>query len=277
MNSQEIHRKTVLITGSSTGIGRSTAILFATRGWNVIATMRNPEKEKGFAKYSNILVEKLDVTKIDTIQTAIRIGIERFGQIDVMVNNAGYGLVGPFEGATDDQVEKQFGTNIGGVFACTKAILPHFRANKSGTIINVSSIGGRLTFPYYSLYNSTKWAVDGFSEGLSYELKQFGIRVKIIEPGAIKTDFYNRSPEFTMSEQTIDYQPEFTKIQKEYLKTEARGSSPEMVANIIYKAATDHSSKLRYKAGMDAHILLFLRKVLPERMSIWIMAKVFGI
>ena len=185
--------KTILITGCSSGIGLSTVQFFAKKGWNVIATMRSPEKETELNLLSNVLVCHLDVVDSDSIKKAIEAGIMKFGKIDVLVNNAGFAVGGPFETATEEQIRKQFETNVFGLMNCTRAILPHFRNNKSGMVINVASMGGRISFPYFSLYHATKWAVDGYSESLQYELQNFGIRVKIIEPGAIKTDFYSRS------------------------------------------------------------------------------------
>jgi NAD(P)-dependent dehydrogenase (short-subunit alcohol dehydrogenase family) len=273
-------QKTVLITGTSSGIGKATAVLFAKNGWNVIATMRTPEKETALQNFPNISVQKLDVTDKDSIELAIKNGIRKFGKIDVLVNNAGYGLVGAFELATDEQVGKQFGTNLGGVLACIRGILPHFRQNKNGIIINITSMGGRITFPFYALYNGTKWAVDGFSEALSFELKEFGIKVKIVEPGVVKTEFYGSSPEFTANSkdsQSQIYQKTFAKVQTQYLRNLQNGSTSEQIAKVIWQAANDNSNKLRYKAGKDAIILLFLRKILPERVFIWVIGKVFGV
>ena len=166
---------TILITGASTGIGKATAELFLEQGWNVIATMRTPKDEQA---HERKLVTRLDVLEQGSIDEAIRLGIEKFGRIDALVNNAGYGLVGTFESMSEGQIKRQFDTNVFGLMRVTKAILPHFRANKAGTLINVASMGGRLTFPFYSVYHGTKWAVDGFSESLSYELGEIGARVK---------------------------------------------------------------------------------------------------
>lgn len=185
--------KTILITGSSSGIGRATALYFATKGWNVAATMRSPQREFELAKLPNVKVYPLDVTRPETIKEAVAAAISDFGGIDVVVNNAGYGGVGIFEAASQEQIERQFGTNVFGVMNVIREILPHFRERKGGTIINVTSVGGIITFPIYSVYHATKWAVEGFAESLQYELKPFNIKVKNIEPGAIKTDFYDRS------------------------------------------------------------------------------------
>ena len=172
--------KTILITGSSTGIGRLTALKFAHEGWNVIATMRSPEKETELLQHTNIHVMKLDVNDQAMIDHVLADVLLKFGKIDVLFNNAGFALVGAFEAMTMEQIKHQFETNVFGVMAMTKALLPHFRENKSGTIINTTSVGGLVAFPLYSVYHGTKWALEGFMESLHYELKPFNIKVKNI-------------------------------------------------------------------------------------------------
>jgi NAD(P)-dependent dehydrogenase (short-subunit alcohol dehydrogenase family) len=255
--------KTVLITGASTGIGKATAILFQQRGWNVIATMRSPQKAAELAVLDNVICLPLDVTDPESIYNAIAAAIAKFTAIDVVVNNAGYGLVGTFETATPEQIQRQFETNVFGLMAVTRAILPHFRARKQGTIVNISSVGGRSTFPLYSLYHSTKWAVEGFSESLQFELRPFNIRVKIVEPGPIKTDFYDRSADVTSNPDITDYDRFVAKVLPKTNQSGANGLPPEAVAQIIYQASTDRSWKLRYPVGNIGAFLL-LRKFLPE-------------
>jgi short-subunit dehydrogenase len=268
--------KTILITGCSSGIGLATAQLFSSKDWNVIATMRSPEKEVALSKLKNVYLIPLDVTDPRSIQSAIRDGQVRFGKIDVIVNNAGFALAGPFECADESMIKNQFDTNVMGLFSCIKAILPHFRENKSGTIINVASMGGRVCFPYFSLYHSTKWAVDGFSESLQYELKNFGIKVKIIEPGAIKTEFYKGSrltiENFDAKDElTKAYGPHYKLMKNEFDKAGEYGSNSEIVAHQIYRAANDNSNKLRYTVGLDAKLVLFIKWFLPNRIFFWLM------
>ncbi len=257
--------KTVLITGASTGIGKSTAILFQQKGWNVAATMRAPEKATDLSKLTNILCIRLDVTEPSSIRQAIEETILRFGSIDVLLNNAGYAAVGAFEASKPEQIKRQFDTNVFGLMEVTRAILPHFRGQGSGTIINVASVGGRMAFPLYSLYNSTKWAVEGFSESLQYELRPLNIKIKIIEPGPIKTDFYTRSMDI-MKTQDIDVYDDFVEkaISSMNEPVMKMGSPPEKTAKVIYKAATDSCWRLRYPAGGNAAPMLFLRKLLPD-------------
>lgn len=256
--------KTIFITGASTGIGRATAQLFQQQGWNVVATMRDPEKSSELATLPNLLCLPLDVTKIDTIHTAIDRAIAQFGTIDVLVNNAGYALIGAFEACEMADIRGQFETNVFGLMEVTRAILPHFRQRQQGVLINVASIGGRLAFPIYSPYHATKWAVDGFSESLQYELRQFNIKVKIIEPGAIKTDFYSRSISVAKRSGLTVYDDYIDRTLPNLDRAGENGSPPSVTAQAIYRAATDGSWKLRYPAGGNAGLLLGLRKLLPD-------------
>lgn len=261
--------KTVLITGSSSGIGRITAEYFQAMGWNVAATMRSPEKEKELTQLENLKCIRLDVLDQQSIKNAIDETIAAFGDLDVIVNNAGYGTIGPFEVATDEQIKKQFDTNVFGVMNVTRAILPHFRKRKSGTIINVASTGGRMTWPLYSLYHATKWAVEGFSESLQYELRSFGIRIKIIEPGAIRTDFYGRSQEFLDQPGLTAYADYVDTCMPNLQQAGANAPGPEVVADKIYRAATDSSLQIRYQAGRGAFWLMLFRRLLPTRLLMW--------
>ncbi|PAX47326.1 SDR family oxidoreductase [Brunnivagina elsteri] len=255
--------KTILITGTSSGIGLETAKIFQNQGWNVVATMRNPDQNSELAKLPNILCLPLDVTQTQTIQTAIDGAIARFGTIDALVNNAGYGLIGVFEACSPEEIERQFATNVFGLMAVTRGILPHFRDRKQGILVNIASIGGKMVLPLYSPYHSTKWAVEGFSESLHFELKQFNIKVKIIEPGPIKTDFYGRSMTVSQKPGLTDYDDYSNRVLPQ-LQQAGAGSPPSVTAKVIYRAVTDGSWKLRYPAGGNASLLLTLRKFLPD-------------
>ena len=260
--------KTVLITGTSSGIGKQTALYFSEKDWNVIATMRNPEKGKTeFEEKKNIEVVHLDVLDISSIQKAIDQSVTTYGKIDVLVNNAGYAIVGPFEASTQEAIRKQFHTNVEGLMDVTREIIPFFRTQKSGTIINVSSMAGRMTYPFYAVYNSTKWAVEGFSEDLQFELRPFNIKVKIIEPGFIDTDFYGRSKDVMKKNELVAYDTPVERMARFEENLMKRGwcSLPDVVAKTIYKAATDGTWKLRYHSGRFSGTFLGLRKIVPER------------
>ena len=263
----------MLITGASTGIGKATAQLFQQQGWNVVATMRSPDKNTELANLPNVLCLPLDVTQVDTIHAAIDRAISKFGAIDVVINNAGYALIGAFEACDMADIRGQFETNVFGLMEVTRAILPHFRLRQQGILVNVASIGGRMTFPLYSPYHATKWAVDGFSESLHYELRQFNIKVKIIEPGAIKTDFYSRSNTVANKAGLSAYDDYISRTLPQMDRAGAEGSPPTVTAQAIYQAATDGSWKLRYPAGGNASFLLGLRKLLPDSWFIGLMRR----
>lgn len=258
--------QTILITGASSGIGKETAKLFAARGWNVVATMRAPEKEKELTSLDNTLVTRLDVTDAGSIEAAVAGGIEKFGQIDVLLNNAGYGAYGPLEAFPMDRIRRQFDTNVIGLIETTKAVLPHMRGNGAGTIVNVSSIGGQMTFPLGALYHGTKFAVEGISEALHFELEAAGIKVKIVEPGMIATDFGGRSFDFVNDESMAEYQSVVQALFGAWGSDEmtANASQPIVVAEVIWDAVTDGTDTLRYRAGADAVELLNNRKALDD-------------
>lgn len=259
--------KTIFITGASTGIGKATAKHFAEKGWNVVATMRSPEQETELISLENVLVLRLDVEKDDTIQAALAEGMERFGTIDVLLNNAGYGTMGLIEAATEEQIRRQFEVNVFGLIRMTKAMLPHFRSNREGLLINISSMGGRVTFPTMSLYHATKFAVEGFSESVSYELASQNIQVKLIEPGAIQTDFGGRSMEFFFDDALTDYKTFTTAFRSKLGDMEKQptyASPPEIVAETIYLAATDGTPKFRYVVGEDAKMLIQMKENTDE-------------
>lgn len=251
---------TILITGASTGIGRATAQLFQSKGWNVLATMRDPAAGADLAALENTRVMRLDVTDADSITSAVAEGIAHFGRIDALLNNAGYGAYGPLEAFSTERIRRQFDTNVIGLLEVTKAVLPHMRAQRAGTIVNISSIGGQITFPLGTLYHGTKFAVEGLSEALHYELEPFGIRVRIVQPGMIRTDFGGRSFDFAMDESVADYAPTAAAMGRLFGKLAANPSAPEVVAEAIWSAVHDSTDRLRFRAGQDAEALLDRRK-----------------
>lgn len=258
------HRKTVLITGCSTGIGRATALLFQRQGWQVAATMLAPDAETELHLLPDVICPYLDVTVTSSITAAIEQTIARFGRIDAVVNNAGYGLIGAFETLSEAQIRRQFDTNVFGLMEVCRAILPHFRAQHSGMILNVSSLVGRIPLPLYSIYNASKFAVEGYSEGLVYELEPFNIRIKLIEPGAVQTDFFGTSSDRDNQTGEAAYHS-YASAQMQVMDDIGHtGCTREQAAQIIYQAAAEDSHRLRYAVGMDARILLPARRVLPD-------------
>lgn len=242
-------QKTILITGASAGLGKATAKLFQSKGWNVIATMRNPEKEAELTKLKNITLLKLDVTDPTQIQETVSKVIS-LHSIDVVLNNAGYGLIGALEALTDEQITRQLDTNLLGVIRVTKAFTSYFREKKSGMFINITSSFGLLGYPTCSVYSATKFAIDGFSESLAYDLAHFGIKVKIVAPGGMQTDFAGRSLD---GGQHGAYQKLMAKVSEGYSAERiSQYATAEHVASVIYEAATDNKEQLRYIAGNDA-------------------------
>ncbi|TKG88251.1 SDR family oxidoreductase [Puteibacter caeruleilacunae] len=260
--------KTILITGAGSGLGKLIAKKFHKEGWNVIASMRSPEKETELTELDNVLVSRLDVTDKDSITKSVAEGLERFGNIDVLVNNAGYGLQGPFEVLAEELIRKEFEVNVFGLFNVTKAVLPHFRRNRAGIIINFSSIGGLITFPFTSMYHASKYAVEAFTEGLQYELNPIDIKLKLIEPGSFNTGFVSAMER--ESDDIYKYMPENCVYRDGLNATMARRHAmmgaqqdPQDVADIVFLAATDGSERLRYMVGDDAEKIYALR----ERMN----------
>ncbi|MCI4669238.1 MAG: SDR family oxidoreductase [Bacteroidia bacterium] len=267
---------TVLITGASSGIGKATAKFFQEKGWNVVASMRSPQKETELNQLENVWVTRLDVTDLESIKSAVSQGIAQFGGIDALVNNAGYGAYGPLESFKRENIVRQFDTNVIGLLDVTREVLPHFRAKKAGTIVNISSIGGKMTFPYGSLYHGTKFAVEGISEALSYELNAIGIKVKIVEPGAIATDFGGRSFDFSNDESMVEYQEGVGKLMAVFQSGFGDASPAELVADVIYESVTDGTDKLRYEAGPDAVQFMAQRKVADDATFIGGIKGMFG-
>lgn len=254
---------TVFITGASSGIGRDTAKVFAQNGWNVIATMRSPERETELCQIGNVKVLRCDVTDTDSIRQSISDGLKAFDKIDVLVNNAGYDTIGVLEAASDEHIRREIETNLLGLIQTTKEMLPYFREQKQGTIINLSSIAGRTTVPLQTLYHATKWGVEGFSESLQYEVRPFNIKVRLIEPGVIKTDFYGRSMTVVESNHLKDYQAYSKKVIANLLQNGNNGSNPKEVAALIYKVANSNSHRMRYAVGKSKSMIT-LKKLLPE-------------
>lgn len=271
----EYMQPTILITGASSGIGKETARFFQSKGWNVVATMRNPEKETELNTLTNVLVNRLDVLDLDSIDSAIAEGVRKFGKIDVLLNNAGYGAYGPLESFPRERIVRQFHTNVIGLLDVTRAILPHFRKNRKGIIINVSSMGGKMTFPLGSLYHGTKFAVEGISESLRYEVEQLGVKMKIVEPGAIATEFTGRSFDFNHDEALKEYQHIVNRITSAFPEMVKNASPASIVAEVIYQAATDGKDRLRYMAGKDAKLYHFLNKWFGYNFIVWMNKKFF--
>jgi NADP-dependent 3-hydroxy acid dehydrogenase YdfG len=271
--------QTIFITGASSGIGKATAHYFHDKGWNVVATLRDPAQAGDLAALPQVLVTRLDVTDGASITAAVDAADTRFGGIDVLLNNAGYGAYGPLEAFDMEGIRRQFDTNVIGLLEVTKAVLPGMRAQGKGVIVNISSIGGRMTFPLGSLYHGTKFAVEGLSEALHYELEPLGIKVKIVEPGMIATDFSGRSFDFRQTPELTAYQPVVDKLFAVLGSPEmaATASPPSVVSEAIWAAVTDATPRLRYAAGADAAAYMAARSAQDDATFIGSVKAQFGL
>lgn len=243
-------QKTVFITGASSGLGKTAAKLFQSKGWKVIATMRTPEKETELNHLENVSVLPLDVSKPLQIKETVKKAL-LLGNVDVVLNNAAYGLIGPLEGVNELQLLEQIDTNLLGAIRLTQAFIPHFRERRSGTFINITSMAGLVTFPMDSLYHTVKFGLQAFSESISYELAKFGISVKTVAPGYIRTGFGNNMV-ITSSEPYNELMSKFMDVAGNMTNPETSGSTSEQVAQVIYEAVTDGKDQLLYVAGEDA-------------------------
>ena len=250
--------KTIVITGASSGIGKATAIYFAQKGWNVAATMRKPEKETELNQLDNVKLFALDVTDSASIDKAYEEIKNEYKTIDVLFNNAGYCLFGPLELSTEKQIRDTMEVLLIGLMLVTKKFTSLIRENGGGTIINTSSVGGVLTLPMTPTYHAAKYAVEGLTEALSYELAPFNIDVKTIEPGGIKTDFWNRSFVMVDGVEGSPYEKEAGKALGGFLAPRDPENDnralPEDVAAVVYEAATDGKHHWRYTVASQDFI-----------------------
>jgi NAD(P)-dependent dehydrogenase (short-subunit alcohol dehydrogenase family) len=262
-------KKTVLITGTSSGFGKLAVKKFHKEGWNVIATMRSPEKEKELCQLDNVLVLRLDVADKASIKEAVSKGVKTYGRIDALVNNAGYGAFGLLEEASQEEIENQFSTNLFGVINTIQEVLPVMRQQKSGVIVNITSIGGLVGMPMLSLYSASKFAVEGLSESLSHELKKFNIQVRTISPGSFATNF-GGAHTFNQGNKKEDLH-----LYREQIKTNLQSilanppkpfglGDPQDVADVIYKC-TMGTKKLRTTIGKDAKMVKFMKRILSDK------------
>ena len=268
--------RVAVVTGSSSGIGFETALLLARSGFHTYATMRNLEKSKKITEIANteklpLQVVQLDVNNDRSVKDAIDKIVAEKKRIDLLVNNAGYGLFGSLEDISIEEIKAQFETNFFGVIRVTQQVLPIMRKQNSGggTIVNVSSVGGRIGVPILSAYQSTKFALEGLSESMSYELEPFGIRVVIIEPGFIRTNIINSS---ASAEKALDskspYFPLMQKVKnhfKSMMENASSSSPPEEVAKVILQSITSKNPQLRYTVGNDAATIIQARKNMPDK------------
>jgi NAD(P)-dependent dehydrogenase (short-subunit alcohol dehydrogenase family) len=271
--------KTVLITGCSSGFGEASVRRFADAGWNVVATLRNPEHASGFPH--GVVTTRLDVQDAASIDAAVQATVERFGGIDVLVNNAGFGLSGFFETVPRAKIQEQFDVNVFGLMDVTRAVLPHMRGRKQGVIVNVTSGAGVFGLPMVSLYAASKFAVEGFSESLMHEVAPLGIAVKLVEPGGVtSTGFVRRSAtEAAATESIADYEPLGVRAAEVFgrISRYRSDSTSDEVANVIFEASTDGSDRLRYVATEGIKPWVAARRETSEETYMALMRREVGL
>jgi NAD(P)-dependent dehydrogenase (short-subunit alcohol dehydrogenase family) len=263
-------QKVAMITGSSSGIGREISLILARNGFTTYATMRNLEKSlelKSIADNEKIPLRfvQLDVTDDNSVNNAVQTIHKQTDRIDILVNNAGYGLTGAFEDLAMDEIKTLYETNVFGLIRTTQSVLPIMRKQKSGLIVNISSGVGKFGIPTASAYVSSKFAVEGLSESMSYEIEPFGIKTVIIEPGVIKTNFFKS---VTVANKSTDpntpYMQMMNGMESGMNEMIKNGSTPEFVARVILDAVTDKNPKIRYLAGKDVEQIIEMKKKLSD-------------
>ena len=273
-------KKVVIITGASRGFGELIAKKFQKENFQVIATMRNVDSSPSLKKLENVDIKKLDVTVKSDIKNVVEYTVEKYGRIDILINNAGYGAFGFLEEASDEEIRNQFNVNYFGLIDCIKGVLPQMRKQKDGVIVNISSIAGRFGLPFTSLYNSSKFAVEGLTECLHYELSLFGIDIKTVAPGSFRTGFHD-SINFTEDEKKEDLDVVRENLKKA-LEDGIKNKPPfpfgfgnnDDVANFVFKKSIT-KSKVSNFIGRDTKIINFFIKIFGRELLFKIIKKLW--
>ncbi|SCW86409.1 NADP-dependent 3-hydroxy acid dehydrogenase YdfG [Paenibacillus tianmuensis] len=261
-----------LVTGASSGFGLLTSVALARAGYRTVATMRNPDKCEALQEHAErsgvqelIDIMPLDVTDHEAIGQTVGSIVKTYGRIDVLVNNAGFAVGGYVEDVPMEQWRQQLETNVFGVIAATQAVLPHMRERRSGCIVNVSSVSGRIGFPGYAPYGTSKFAVEGFSESLRLEMKPFGVHVVLIEPGAYKTDIWQKGFASICTSEASPYRHLLEKVLRYSKQAAATAPDAAEVADTIVRVVRSKHPKLRYPLGRGAKLSLGSKGLLPWR------------
>lgn len=262
------------MTGTSSGLGLAIVRHFAARGWNVVATMRRRDRENLFADLPTVYVIPLELTHADSATEAFHLAVTHFGRIDVLVNNAGYCLLGPLESTSMEQIRQQYETNVFGLLNMIKIFLPHFRESGGGRVINVSSVSADIGYPFVAAYGSSKAAVAMLSEVLNVELHELGIQVKAVHPGMFETEIFEPEKLQLSGEMPQAYKPlrdRFVGLQKSL-----PAGNPEDCARVVYRAASDNRpNRVHYFAGRDATMLRRLKRLLGPESAFSLIKNVF--
>ncbi|MDP9290535.1 MAG: SDR family NAD(P)-dependent oxidoreductase [Thermoproteota archaeon] len=282
---QEQERSSVaVVTGSSSGIGLETSLLLARSGFHTYATVRNIDKAQQLVdivkKEKNELpleILPLDITDDNSVKSTIDKIVNESGRIDVVVNNAGYGLIGALEDIPMQEMKAHFDTNLFGAIRVMQNVLPIMRKQRSGTIVNISSMGGRIAFPLSSTYSGTKFALEGVTDSLGYEVEQFGIKVILIEPGVVRTNFAKSMKKIGKTSNPNSPYAKLVEIREATRKERLESSSntPDEVAKVVLKAITSPNPDARYVVGVDAASLLESKNTMTDTEFKKLMMRIF--
>jgi NAD(P)-dependent dehydrogenase (short-subunit alcohol dehydrogenase family) len=253
------NQRVVLITGASSGVGQATARLLAQKGYQVFGTSRNPARAETIP---NVKMLALDVCSDDSVEACLKAVLDQAGQLDVLVNNAGYELAGALEELSMDEAKAQFETNFFGVLRMVKAVLPLMRQKKQGQIINVSSLAGLITIPFMGIYCASKFALEGYTEALRLEVTPFNIKVSQIEVGFLNSSM--RQHRQVAAQPIVEYDPWRQRAFDAIREYEEKGPGPELVAEAVLKIITSNTPRLRYIIGQEAKLVSRLKRFLPE-------------
>ncbi|HUJ61391.1 MAG TPA: SDR family NAD(P)-dependent oxidoreductase [Kofleriaceae bacterium] len=262
--------RVILVTGASSGIGRACAELLAARGHRVFGTSR-----KGGEGSSGVTMLAMDVDDDASVAAGVAKVVDLAGRLDVVVNNAGFAIAGAVEDTSVAEARAQFETNVFGVLRVCRAALPHMRAQRSGLIVNISSLGGIFGMPFSGLYSASKFAIEGLSEALALETRRFGVRVVVVEPGDMRTGLPDARRDVAAAAGSA-YEPAFRNVMKLSKRDEDKAPDPALVARLVGKIVATGRPKLRYSVGMfSQRIVVWLKRLLPVRMFQWILLKAF--
>lgn len=246
--------KSVIITGGDSQIGREIVSIFLLNNWHVYATIRSKRKSKNLINHENLFYYEMDLENPSSVKKALNKIIKKEGRIDVLINNAGFVLAGAFESFTQKQIKREMDVNFFGALHTIRAVLPVMKLQKNGCIINISSVCGLVSFPLFSLYHASKWALEGFTESIKYELDPLGIKVKLVEPGGVKDDRNTATVEFGEKTES-GYDEVFNAVHRN-TSWFPGFSTTKVVAGVVFNAATDNKDTLRYLIGEESFLFL---------------------
>lgn len=264
--------RTVLITGASSGIGLACASYLAEQGFMVYGTSRRARKpveapgmgEQRGSVPGSVTMLPMDVTSEESVQKGIECILNRHGRLDIVVNNAGMGIAGSVENTSLDEARRQFDVNFFGVLRVCRAVLPSMRQQREGYIVNIGSIGGAIAIPYQAMYSASKFALDGFSEGLRLEVRSQGVRVSVVQPGDYKTAFTANRELAEASHQDTVYRRSFEAALSRMAHDEQSGPAPERVARLVHQIVNSRNPRLRYTTGaIGQRAAVWLKRFLP--------------